>query len=308
MDYGRVKITCFVFVLSLAVGCCGCNITGNITNNETERAETYETDSEVEEDDTLVVNTLPTEEPISMEENARKEDITMEQILACSDKENLLLEDLLIWNGLEELRQTSESYRQYYYDFFYMGNAYRLEFRSDADNTLLFVRLVDMQTMLNIDIRTGNMEHFINNVVSMKDYIICDLPDKVSCGEYDILKGHFGGINLNIDGELCGSILILDSSRVKPTISDGKIIKVSEYDNNVYHKESKEILYPLVPAILTLMDVEDEEGMTTEYYSVYFAKESCNYCYNIRLRTDLLTQEEVLEILDSVQFTDRAFY
>lgn len=308
MDYCRTKMFYFVFVLSLAVGCCGCNKTEDITNNETECAETYETDSEVEEGGTLAVDPLPTEDPISIEETARKKDITMEQIWALSDKENLLLGDLLIWNGLEELRQTSEFYQQYYYDFFYMGNAYRLEFRGDADNTLLYVRLVDMQTMQNIDIRTGNIEHFINNMVSMEDYIICDLPDRVSCGEYDILKGHFGGINLNIDGELCGSILILDSSRVNPTISDAKIIKVNEYDNNVYHKESEETLYSLIPSIITLMDVEDEDGMTTEYYSIYFAKESCNYCYNIRLRTDLFAKEEVLEILDSVLFTDSAFY
>ena len=56
------------------------------------------------------------------------------------------------------------------------------------------------------------------------------------------------------------------------------------------------------------MDAEDDNGVTTEYYSVYFAEESCYYCYNIRLRTDLFSKEEVLEIVNSVTFSDRAFY
>lgn len=106
--------------------------------------------------------------------------------------------------------------------------------------------------------------------------------------------------------ELCGSIL--DGSRVEPVISDGKIVKISEYDQNVYHRETEEISHPSVPTILTLMDAEDDNGVTTEYYSVYFAEESCYYCYNIRLRTDLFSKEEVLEIVNSVTFSDRAFY
>lgn len=108
--------------------------------------------------------------------------------------------------------------------------------------------------------------------------------------------------------ELCGAILILDGSRVEPVISDGKIVKISEYGQNVYHRETEEISHPSVPTILTLMDAEDDNGVTTEYYSVYFAEESCYYCYNIRLRTDLFSKEEVLEIVNSVTFSDRAFY
>lgn len=100
----------------------------------------------------------------------------------------------------------------------YEENPYRQEFRSDADHTLLFARLVDMQTMLSIDIRMGNIEHLINQTVSMADYLSCDLPERVSLGEYDVFLGHFGGVNLQIGEEVCGSILILDGSRVKLVI------------------------------------------------------------------------------------------
>lgn len=257
---------------------------------------------------TTAADPLPTAEPEPTEEPMQKEEITMDQVVACSDRKPLLAKDLMIWNGLQENGLTSESYRQYYYDFEYQENPYRLEFRSDAEDTLLFARLVNMQTMSSIDTRTGNIEHLIGNTVSMEDYLTCDLPESVSPGEYDIFCGHFGGVDLKEKEELCGSILILDGSRVKPVISDGKIVKISEYDQNVQHKETEEISHPSVPAILTLMDAEDDNGVTTEYYSVYFAEESCYYCYNIRLRADLFSEEEVLEIVNSVTFSDRAFY
>ena len=274
--------------------------------NETDGALSDEITKAEEEKSTSVADSLPEKEPELTEEPLQKEDITMEQIIACSNREKLLAEDLMIWNGLQESSLTAESYRQYYYDFVYEENPYRLEFRSDADNTLLLARLVDMQTMLSIDIRTGNIEHLINQTVSMADYLSCDLPERVALGAYDVFLGHFGGVNLEIGEEVCGSILILDGSRVKPVISGGKITKVSEYENNIYHKEAEEIACPAAPAILTLMEVEEDEE-TTEYYSVYFAEGECNYCYNIRLRTDLFTKEEVLEIINSVEPEGRSF-
>lgn len=294
----KAVVVCMAFcVLTIFAGCTKTEVV----------TETSEINPAAEENDTSIEASLPTEEPELTKESVQKEDITMEQIIDCSNRKKLLVEDLMIWNGLQESRLTSEACRQYYYDLVYKENPYRLEFRSDADNTLLFVRLVDMQTLLSIDIRTGNVEHLIAHTVSMTDYLSCDFPEGVSLGTYDVFLGHFGGINLKIGEEVCGSVLILDSGRVNPVVSGGKITKVGEYENNIYHKETEELVYPPVPAIFTLMEVE-EDGETTEYYSIYFAEESCNYCYNIRLCTDLFTKEEVLEIIDSVVFSDRAFY
>ncbi len=297
-NFCKAAVVCTVFgVLTIFAGC-----------TKTEAVtETSEINSSAEENDTSIDASLPAEELELTKEPVQKEDITMEQIIDCSNRKNLLLEDLMIWNGLQESGLAAESYRQYYYDFVYKENPYRLEFRSDADNTLLFARLADMQTMLSIDIRTGNVEHLIDQTVSMTDYLSCDLPERVSLGTYDVFLGHFGGVNLQIGEEVCGSILILDGSRVKPVISGGKMTKVGEYENNIYHKETEEIACPSAPAILTLLEVEEDGGIT-EYYSIYFAEEDCNYCYNIRLCTDLFTKEELLEIIDSVVFSDRAFY
>lgn len=226
----KAAVVCMVFgVLTMFAGC---GKTEDVTG-------TSEINSAAEESDMLTDASLPAgepeliKEPEVTEEPLQKEDITMEQIIDCSNREKLLAEDLMIWNGLQESSLTAESYRQYYYDFVYEENPYRLEFRSGEDNTLLFARLVDMQTMLSIDIRTGNIEHLIDQTVSMADYLSCDLPERVSMGAYDVFLGHFGGVNLQIGEEVCGSILILDGSRVKPVISGGRITGVSEYENNI---------------------------------------------------------------------------
>lgn len=65
---------------------------------------------------TAAADPLPTAEPEPTEEPMQKEEITMDQVVACSDRKPLLAKDLMIWNGLQENGLTSESYRQYYYD------------------------------------------------------------------------------------------------------------------------------------------------------------------------------------------------
>ena len=232
----KAAVGCMIFgVLTMFAGC---GKTEDVTG-------TSEINSAAEESGMSTDTSLPAEEPELIrepeltEEPLQKEDITMEQIIACSNREKLSVEE-------------------------------------------------------------------IDQMVSMTDYISCDLPKRVSLGEYDVFLGHFGGVNLKIGEEVCGSILILDGSRVKPVISGGRITGVSEYENNIYHKETEEIVCPSAPAILTLMEVE-EDGRTTEYYSIYFAEEDCNYCYNIRLRTDLFTTEEVVEIIASVEPEGRSF-
>ena len=72
MDYGKIKIICFAFVLSLAVGFAGCTKTEVVT-------ETSEINPAAEENDTSIEASLPTEEPELTKEPVQKEDITMFQ-------------------------------------------------------------------------------------------------------------------------------------------------------------------------------------------------------------------------------------
>ena len=236
----------------------------------------------------------------------------MDKIKLLAEKEELCLQDLLVWDGLQEsslssLSGTSE--KHYYYTVFEEGKECRLEFSSRSDGQLGFVRLVDMQTMLNIDIRTGNIEHLLCNEVRMEDYLTFAFSEEILVEDYDLYTGHFGGCSLTLVDENgtvpCGGIYILNGDWVSPSIVSGEMLAVAHYDNNIYHSEKERLSIEQCPALLTLMSVEEENGESTQYYSVYFAQESDFYCYNLRLRADLFTKEEAIEIAQTVQFADR---
>ncbi len=73
-------------------------------------------------------------------------DLIMEQVERLAEKPNLTLIDLLAYEGLQQSSLTAVDYKQYYYDFTYENNSYRLEFRSDQQEELQFVRLAEMDS------------------------------------------------------------------------------------------------------------------------------------------------------------------
>ncbi len=250
-------------------------------------------------------NVLPTEAASKEEpEEIIQEALTMDKIKMLAEKEELCLQDLLYWENLRE-SYLSSSEKYYFYTLLAEDKAYRLDFSTRQDGQLGFVRLVDMQTMLSIDIRTGNIEHLLDNSVEMEDYLTFTFPETILTGDYDpYAGGNFGGCSLTLidekDSVTCGGIYILNGDRVKPRIVSGEMLEVADYDNHMYHSEQESLSIEQCPALLTLMSVEEENGETVQYYSVYFAKESDFYCYNLRLRADLLTKEEVMEIAATV--------
>ena len=73
-------------------------------------------------------------------------------------------------------------------------------------------------------------------------------------------------------------------------------------------KKEKESLTEFAhPCLLTLLE-ESNEGKTVSCWGVYFAEEGCSMYYLLRFQTDYFTKEEVLAILETVTFADRAFY
>ncbi len=253
------------------------------------------------EETEIADNALPVKTENEQEEII-KEELTMDKIKLLAEKEELSLQDLLVWEGLSE-----SSLSFYYYTILEENKEYQLEFSSRSDGQLGFVRLVDMQTMLSIDIRTGNIEHLLCNEVLMDDYLTFAFPEEILVEDYDLYAGHFGGCSLTlVDGNgtvPCGGIYILNGDRVSPSIVSGEMLSVAHYDNDIYHSEKERLSIEQCPALLTLMSAE-EDGESTQYYSVYFAQESDFYCYNLRLRADLFTKAEVIEIAQTVQFAD----
>lgn len=280
-------------LLAFLLFCSGCAA-------QTEKMEEME-DTKIAE---ITDNVLPVETENEQEEIV-KEELTMDKIKLLAEKEELCLQDLLVWEGLSE-SSLSSAESLYYYTILEGDKEYRLEFSTGQDGQLGFVRLADMQTMLSIDIRTGNIEHLLCNEVRMEDYLTFAFPEEIMVEDYDLYAGHFGGCGLTLvgkDGTVpCGGICILNGNRVSPSIVSGEMLAVANYDNNIYHSEKERLSIEQCPALLTFMSVEEENGESTQYYSVYFAQESDFYCYNLRLRADLFTKEEVIAIAGTVQF------
>lgn len=283
-------------LLACLLFCAGCAVqTEKVEEQEETKAETEIADH---------VPPVETETKDEQEEIV-KEELTMDKIKQLAEKEELCLQDLFAWEGLSE-SSLSSAEKLYYYTVLEGDKEYRLEFSGRPDGGLGFVRLADMQTMLSIDIRTGNIEHLLCNEVQMEDYLTFAFPEEVLVEDYDLYAGHFGGCSLALVGESgtvpCGGIYILNGDRVSPSIVSGEMLAVADYDNHIYHSEKERLSIEQCPALLTLMSVEEENGESTQYYSVYFAQESDFYCYNLRLRADLFTKEEVMEIAGTVQF------
>ena len=292
--------------LAFLLFCTGCAAQ---TEKIVEQEETDIADNVLPVEAETADNALPVEtETENKQEEIAKEELTMDKIKLLAEKGELSLQDLLGWEGLQESSLSGISEKHYYYTVYEEDKEYRLDFSTGQDGQLGFVRLVDMQTMLSIDIRTGNIEHLLCNEVLMEDYLTFAFPEESLVGDYDLYAGHFGGCSLTLVGENgtvpCGGIYILNGDRVSPSIVSGEMLAVAHYDNNIYHSEKERLSIEQCPALLTVMSVEEENGESTQYYSVYFAQESDFYCYNLRLRADLFTKEEVIEIAQTVQFAD----
>lgn len=169
-------------------------------------------------------NALPAEtESKSEQAEIIREELTIDKVKQLSEKEDLCLQDLLVWEGLSEsFLSISSSEKLYHYTISEEDKEYRLEFSTGQDGQIGFVRLVDMQTMLSSDIRTGSIEHLLCNEVLMEDYLTFVFPKDVQVEDYDLYAGHFGGCRLtlsNEDGTVpCGGIYILNGDRVSPSI------------------------------------------------------------------------------------------
>lgn len=228
--------------------------------------------------------------------------ISMEDIIVLSEKENLTVEDVTEWSDIQFTGTNG-----FYYEFLYEGAPYRLDIIQNSDGSLASVRLVDMNTYLSIDIRTGSIDNLLTNAVSIADYLTVSLPDGWTVGDYDIyLGGHFGGSQiLDKQGNLVGNILIMHG--LKPVFSGNDLIDIGTYDNNVFIQEKEALTQIYAPCILTLMS-EESEGVKREYRCAYFAKEGCDIYYQIKVNSDYISDEEMIDLLETVVFTERAFY
>lgn len=233
----------------------------------------------------------------------RNKPITMEEVKILSAKNNLTLDDLYTYNN----RQIGRGYS--YYTFAYKGEDYTLDIYESDYAEIEGVRLVRQSDKLSIDIRNGNIDHLLSSEVSVWDYLSLQLPEGMEIGTYDMYMTGFGGSridnNATAEEEIpCGKIRLMHGDKL--TFADGNITNVSFYDNCFSMLKKDNINTLEVPCLF--MDFREEEEPATEWWAAYFAKEdAADIGYLIELRKDFFTREEVQNVIESVQFCERAF-
>lgn len=246
---------------------------------------------------------LPEKQPV----DATASILSMEEVKKLSETEDLTIEEVCAYPDLKESELGFS-----YYEFMFEGKTYTLDIYETSRGGLEGARLVDRESLLSIDIRTGNVEHLIQNTVSIEDYLSLKLPEGLSIGAYDMYISDFGGARIDSDltrdeEQPCGMIRIMHG--MKPAISGGVLKDVTAANNNVSFLEKESITGLAYPCLLTLMSVETDREHTVEWWGAYFAEEGCeDICYLVQFRADLFSREEVEAILKTISFTERAFY
>lgn len=293
-------VVCLIFII-VCTGCGKSSLNEVFGIKQTLSDKTLIQEKPILESEQLQENELQTSEKIES-----TQPISIEEVKRLSRLADLTLSEVYAY---AELQKSGLGFA--YYEFTYAGKEYQLDIYETAQGELEGVRLVDCETMLSIDIRTGNVEHLIENTVSMEDYFTLDLPEGLSVGAYDIYMMDFGGSRIDSDQtqdtELpCGKVRIVHA--VEPVVVEGQLKDVSYANNNVYFQKKESLTQLPYPCLLTLMSVEESKDTTADWWGAYFAKEGCeDICYLVQFRADLFSKEEVIAILETITFSERAF-
>ena len=87
-----------------------------------------------QEETEIADSALPVEtETENEQEEIVKEELTMDKIKLLAEKEELYLQDLLVWEGLQESSLSGISEKHYYYTVLEENKEYRLDFSTRQD-------------------------------------------------------------------------------------------------------------------------------------------------------------------------------
>lgn len=252
----------------------------------------------------LYLNERQNEEKTDGQSKDEQYEITMDEVKKLSAKKDLSLTDLYAYSDRKETEQGFA-----YYAFSYDGVEYALDIYTTEQGELEGARIVRRSDYLSIDIRNGNIDHLLTSDVSVADYLTMELPQEMAVGAYDMYMPDFGGSRIDTEETKneeipCGKIRLMHGDT--PVFADGKLTDIAFNDNNLY-AVTKESISDL-PAPCLFMELTEDGDTETEWWAAYFTKEGVSDIgYLVQLKKDCFTKEEALDVVKSVQFTERAF-
>ena len=307
----RIKATSIYIGMTLLTGSlfllsgCGADKSKEMSQKNREAAETVSNETAAGES-VADIGTMPSlpEEKTDGQYKDEQYEITMDEVKKLSTKKGLSLTDLYAYSDRKETEQGFA-----YYAFSYDGVEYTLDIYTTEQGELEGVRLVRRSDYLSIDIRNGNIDHLLTTDVSVADYLTVELPQGMAVGAYDMYMPDFGGSRMDTEETKneeipCGKIRLMHGDT--PVFADGKLTDIDFNDNNLY-AVTKESISDL-PASCLFMELTEDGDTETEWWAAYFAKEGVSDIgYLVQLKKDCFTKEEALDVVKSVQFTERAF-
>jgi hypothetical protein len=263
------------------------------------------------------------------EENIKSTDIielTLDAVEMLSAKhETLCIEDFAPYLDLSPLREDGSLFETL--EFLYNDKIMYLRvsasnkdlvlapYEGDLDGAVIFQEdFLNLETLEQeyayegscADIRSGNLQHILDGMVEMQDYITVVLPDGYTQSDYKYWMGSHGGVaftkedmveditienaGIYADNPLPGGIEIWGNGELHQNVEVVRQLDSLEVSGTMLQREI----------------LQTEQGV--RWYVAYTEQEGSSISYYLYLNYDLFTEAEFLEVSNTIKLMEYAIY
>lgn len=322
MKRKAVVLFCICFLLT---GCAG-----EISDSSSNNSSVVESNrTEIEEASSIDAMGEKESSGENSEENIESADIsklTLDAVEMLSAKhETLCIEDFAPYLDLSLLRENGSLFETL--EFLYNGKTMYLRvsasdkdlvlapYEGDLDGAVVFqADFLNLETLEQeyayegscADIRSGNLQHILDGMVEMQDYITVILPDGYIQNDYKYWMGSHGGVTFTkedmveditvenagiyADNPLPGGIEIWGNGELHQNVEVVKQLEPLEVNGTILHREI----------------LQTEQGV--KWYVAYTEQEGSSISYYLYLNCDLFTEAEFMEVSDTIKLMPYAIY
>lgn len=322
MKRKAITLFCICFLLT---GCAGEDSNSSSINS----SDVVSKGTEIEE--TNSIDVIGGDEPSGENsgentENTDISELTLDAVEMLSAKhETLCIEDFAPYLDLSPLREGGSLFETL--EFLYKGETMYLRvsasdkdlalapYEGDLDGAVVFQEdFLNLETLEQeyayegscADIRSGNLQHILDGMVEMQDYITVVLPDGYTQSDYKYWMGSHGGVAFTKE-DMIEDITIENAGIYADNPLPGGI---EIWGNGELH-QNVEVVSQLEPlevsgTILQREILQTEQG--AKWYVAYTEQEGSSISYCLYLNYDLFTEAEFLEVSDTIKLMPYAIY
>lgn len=315
----------FFCICFLLTGCAG-----EVTDSSSNNSSVIESNrTEIEEASSMDAMGGKESGRENSEENIESADIselTLEAVEMLSAKhETLRMEDFAPYLDLSPLKENGSLFETL--EFLYNGETMYLRvsasdkdlvlapYEGDLDGAVVFQSdFLNLETLEQeyayegscADIRSGNLQHILDGMVEMQDYMTVILPDGYTQSGYKYWMGSHGGVTFTKE-DMIEDITIENAGiyAADPLPGGIEIWGNGELHQNVEVVKQLESL-EVSGTILQREILQTEQGV--KWYVAYTEQEGSSISYYLYLNYDLFTEAEFMEVSETIKLKPHAIY